>query len=165
MLERKRTVGGRFAPEPPWPIKERLLQHRQIDPVSDCWNSDLRRDRKGYPQIGISGVTHRVHRVAYKLFVADPGSLHVLHKCDNPRCFNPNHLFLGTQLDNMRDSAAKGRTRGGIRKLSEAEAHKVRMLYWNFGLNQAQIAAHYKMAQSVICRLVNGKTWRRSLRK
>lgn len=64
----------------------------------------------GYGRLAIPGQTGDIaSRVAYRLSVADPGALDVLHRCDNPPCCNPAHLFLGTALDNMHDMIAKGR--------------------------------------------------------
>ncbi len=60
------------------------------------------------------------HRFSYQLYVGDiPSNLKVLHKCDNPLCVNPNHLFLGTQLDNIKDRDKKGhcRNRYSIKQL------------------------------------------------
>src|ERR1700751_3785741 len=102
-----RTSLGRFAPRGVKPIKDRLLAIRKIDGETHCWNSSLSVDSKGYGQItlwlgaGVKPVIRRVHRVAYEVFVGPTSGLHVLHKCDNPRCFNPEHLFLGTQADNL----------------------------------------------------------------
>jgi len=50
-----------------------------------------------------------VHRLVWMLFNGDPGEMHVLHRCDMPACCNPEHLFLGTHLDNMRDMDEKNR--------------------------------------------------------
>lgn len=51
----------------------------------------------------------RAHRLAYEIYCDAPGDEHVLHTCDMPSCVNPDHLFLGSQADNMRDKAMKGR--------------------------------------------------------
>lgn len=66
----------------------------------------------GYGVCGSRGRRARAHRVAYTLEVGPiPPGMQVLHRCDTPRCVRPDHLFLGTQLDNMRDMHAKGRDR------------------------------------------------------
>lgn len=77
----------------------------------DCWEWRACRNRKGYGLFWESGVNRGAHRVAWEIASGPiPTGLHVLHRCDNPSCVNPSHLFLGTNLDNVRDRGAKGRT-------------------------------------------------------
>lgn len=69
------------------------------------------KDKKGYGRLATSGGEVLAHRIAYAMhFGAFPRNLHVLHRCDNPSCVNPHHLFLGTNQDNMADKVRKGRT-------------------------------------------------------
>ncbi len=89
-------------------IKEKLFGRRVID-SNNCWLlSGL--DPANYAQTYFDGAYYQTHRLAYWLLVGEiPAGKFVLHRCDVPGCFNPEHLFIGTQLDNMRDMAAKGR--------------------------------------------------------
>lgn len=71
-------------------------------------------NRLGYGRIWTGERVADTHRLAWELtFGPIPSGMVVCHKCDNPPCFNPEHLFVGTQGDNLRDMAAKGRWRGG----------------------------------------------------
>lgn len=96
-----------------------------VDRTGDCWlwtGKTLKRNGYGYLWHPEEGRTIHAHRVSWLVHHgAIPDRLHVLHRCDVPVCLNPAHLFLGTQLDNMRDMAAKGRrspdahTRKGVK--------------------------------------------------
>jgi hypothetical protein len=91
------------------PFVARLLAKRKIDPDSGCWLWQGRRDKWGYGRITVAHRRWSVHRLAATLyFDLDPASdLHVLHRCDNPPCFNPAHLRLGTNAENVRDRVTR----------------------------------------------------------
>src|SRR5437899_3345664 len=81
---------------------------------SECWPWLGHTNRKGYGRIyggiGQDNGVQSAHRVSYRIhYGAIPGKLWVLHRCDNPPCVNPAHLFIGTVADNVRDMMAKGR--------------------------------------------------------
>lgn len=83
----------------------------------DCWKwlGKARCGKSGfYGQFWLKGKNATPHRVSYELAFGEyDKSMHVLHKCDNPICVNPNHLFLGTNEDNIKDKMSKGRWKGG----------------------------------------------------
>lgn len=90
----------------------------KVDKSGDCWvwTANCTRDRNGKKQYGLISAGRRgegmlyAHRVSWELhFGPVPEDLRVLHRCDNPQCVRPDHLFVGTQADNMADMVAKGR--------------------------------------------------------
>lgn len=98
------------------PLKSRIIESRKIDKSTGCWVWIKRLNSTGYGALTCGSRvdnTRRIglaHRISYEIFVgAIPDGLFVCHKCDNRKCFNPKHLFLGTALDNTRDCIAKGR--------------------------------------------------------
>lgn len=111
-------------------LKDKTLEERFWEKVDkkdkdSCWLWTGCKDPKGYGAIR-SGKMYKAHRISYTLFVGKiPDGKLVCHKCDNPSCVNPHHLFTGSDSDNMQDMVLKGRHgKGGVKKrlLTEEQA-------------------------------------------
>lgn len=131
----------------------------------ECWSYLGARDRDNYGIFGkINGKNMRAHRVAFVLaYNTDiPNGLLCCHKCDNPSCVNPNHLFLGTFTDNNRDREVKGRGRkqsgslGSNAKFTEEQVNNIRL----DTRSQYAIACEYKVVQPTIWKIKHYKTWK-----
>jgi hypothetical protein len=82
----------------------------KVNKTKKCWEWLATKNNKGYGRIQVNGKSRLAHRISYGLKNGEiPRGLEVLHKCDNPLCVNPKHLFLGTHKDNLQDMAKKGR--------------------------------------------------------
>lgn len=102
----------------------------------------------------------RVHRVAYeRAFGPIPEGLDVCHRCDNPPCCNPEHLFLGTHAENMADKAAKGRASRNNAKLTSADVREMRARYEIGSASQSQLARDFGVSASVARRVVLRLSW------
>lgn len=99
----------------PIPRKDKLAKFEsRIEriPESGCWLWTGLLSNVGYGKIGVGTKTESTHRHSYEMFIGEiPKGMQVLHRCDIRCCVNPNHLYLGTQSDNIRDMYAKGRFR------------------------------------------------------
>ncbi len=92
----------------------RFWEHVKINTKSGCWEWSGARQDFGYGIFWEDGKSISSHRYSWKLFVGNiPENMFICHHCDNPSCVNPDHLFFGTQKDNMRDMVNKGRQARG----------------------------------------------------
>jgi hypothetical protein len=131
----------------------------------ECWNWTGRICR-GYGSFYRDGKSTVASRVAYQLEVgAIPPKMCVCHHCDNKRCVNPAHLFLGTHAENMGDMSAKGRTartcgeRNGQAKLSEADVRSIKGRLTGRRGEQTELAAEYGVNPSTISDIAVGRNW------
>jgi hypothetical protein len=131
-----------------------------------CWPWLCSLNHKGYgnaPDWMCDGRRSSAHRQAYRLTRGEPGALHVLHRCDNPRCGNPDHLFLGTVRDNMLDAVAKARpvaiAPGEAHrnaKLTDAAVVEIRASR----ARDADLASLFNVKRKTITAARTGATWR-----
>lgn len=114
-----------------------------------CWVWHGQTNKQGYGRLWFKGKQWRPHRLVWTLENGDiPEGLHVLHKCDNPPCCNPDHLFLGTDQDNADDRQAKGRL-----KPFKGEEHWKAKLTWKDIEYIRQYCASHKRSQSKMASL------------
>lgn len=154
-------------------VEERFWS--KVDTSGECWVwTGAKTFDGGYGQIG-TGVGKKLalaHRFSYELAYGPiTNGLWVLHRCDNPSCVRPDHLFLGTGKDNAQDMVAKGRgwqqrhpeeiKRGenhGNAKFTDEQVLSVRAAFAS-GLGVKELARQYKTYPSTIRRMLNGKGW------
>lgn len=150
------------------PMKERFDEKVEVKGENECWNWKGSGDRHGrgffhispeYKEIfGLtSGKMAGAPRVAYFLATGvTPGKNDsVCHKCDNPRCCNPNHLFLGSHAENMADMARKGRAMSGRMLLTDDQVEEAKEMRQN-GAMVKDIAKHFGLSESQMSRLTRG---------
>jgi hypothetical protein len=123
---------------------------------------------KGYGQLGRYGRSAYAHRVSWEIHKGPiPHGMIICHKCDVPLCVNPDHLFMGTQADNVADMISKGRKRSGclrgsknpVSKLDERDVPKIRKMS-SEGMGVREIAPFFGVSKSTIHNVVSKKWWR-----
>jgi len=136
---------------------------RAVTKTENCWL--WRKTKHGYGSLSVKGKPMRAHRFSWMIHNGPIESdLCVLHKCDNPRCVNPDHLFLGTRHENNKDRDMKHRTKvpvganNGNAKLTESDVRTIRNKL-DDGNSLASIGKEYGVTWQTIQAIKNRKTW------
>lgn len=150
-------------------LQDRFWQKVDAAGENECWEWMNNKNEWGYGQIGSGGGNGKMlsaHRVSWEIHNGEiPDGLHVLHKCDNPACVNPAHLFLGTHQDSMDDMATKGRRasvkgeRNACAKLTKAQVIEIRRRYAAGGVTHKQLAKEHGVARQTVGDLIAFKYW------
>lgn len=148
-------------------LKERVMGHVFKAP-NGCWLWVGGHSGRGYPRIDVNQKSEYAHRVSWMVHKGPiPEGMQVLHNCptgDNPMCVNPDHLFLGSHTENMRDMAQKGRRRSfGIKcrtsRLTEIQVLEIRSR-WPGDLTEKELGLEYGITQVHVSSIVLGYCWK-----
>lgn len=149
--------------------KSCILDNIVVDPTTGCWvwQKALTDGEWTYGIVKRSQKQRRAHRVAFALWAGfevdgpEMDGMFVCHKCDNPPCCNPEHLFLGSPADNLDDASSKRRMRWGKQshyaKLTEEDVRAIRADTAN---TQAALAEKYGISREGIGRIIRRQSWR-----
>lgn len=175
---RQRNADGTFARVP---TSERFWDQVSWGQPDECWEWQGPMRGNGYGYTTDFWKKILAHRFAYELVKGPiPNKLNVCHRCDNRRCVNPDHLFLGTHSDNIQDMIAKGRANfrgprnplrgeaGTAARLTEVEVKAIRAAYepgpigWPHGVQRTSIrvlAKRYGVSPTTIANILDRRTW------
>lgn len=161
-----------------FPEKEVSKFWGRVRKTDGCWIWTGFQNEHGYGRVRFNGKMTLSNRISWMIHHGDIASkMCVCHRCDNPQCVNPSHLFLGTQVENIADRQAKGRQASGDRSgartrpdlvprgersgrttLKNADVLEIRRL-WAGGHPQKAIAAQFGISRNGVSCIVNGKRW------
>lgn len=144
-----------------------LLQEK-----GECWEFVGRLDKDGYPRVKVFGKSYRLNRVvlAHKIGRELQAGYLACHSCDNPACLNPDHLWEGSNRENIVDAVSKGRVVGPAQfinqrgsknrsaKLTESEAAEIRELY-RLGSSTKELSEKFSVSQKAVQGIVSGRYW------
>lgn len=156
-------------------LLEKLVARRWIDPDTGCWIWTGAKYRRGYGSMWNGAKCTNVARISAEIHLGltatDPRF--VCHHCDVPACFNPAHLFLGTQQDNWNDCRQKGRAyqlpprttdqlgeKNPNAKLTWEKVHRIRALWHVPGWSQRRIAREFGVSQATVSLVLINAIWK-----
>lgn len=143
---------------------ERFYEKIDRRNAEGCWVWTGGADKNGYGKFTVDYADLRAHRWAYAHFIGQiPDGMFVCHRCDNPPCANPEHLFLGTNADNTADRHRKGRDakgeNGGNTKLTRQQVAQIKAML-ALPMKQRDVAKVFGVSHGNIAFIASGKTWR-----
>jgi len=130
---------------------------------NDCWEWVGGKDKDGYGRMMIDRHNYRTHRLTYiETYGSIPEGLIICHRCNNPSCCNPNHLYAGTIRENSQQCTKEGRRVSGEKHyktiLSDKDILKIRSLYSTGTFSQRELGRMFGVTQAAIWYIINNKT-------
>ncbi len=133
---------------------------KKVLKTEGCWLWTASLNSSGYGYFSINSAPEGAHRVSWRMHNGPiPTAMHVLHKCDVPACVNPEHLFIGTHADNLRDMVHKGR-KTSKSKLTRGQVLEIREKYVPIIYSTYKLAEEYGVSQCLIYQIVTRKKWK-----
>lgn len=145
-------------------MKVKLIKN--IKNVNECWEWQKFRLKKGYGKFSYKRKSYLAHRISWILFKGTiPKDIYVCHKCDNPPCVNPDHLFLGDQRANIRDMVKKNRRdfkceNAPSRKLSSKDVLQIRQMI-DTGIKIKEISKFFHITHGHVRAIKHRKCWKK----
>ena len=140
----------------------------KVDKTESCWVWSSYKTKEGYGRIQAFGKPMYSHRISWLIhFGKIPNGKEVCHRCDNPSCVNPKHLFIGTHKDNMQDMFKKGRRKENQRRgerhwksnLKEKDILRIRNLYSQGDISMKNIGLLFSIKPNTVFYIVHRKNW------
>lgn len=148
---------------------DRFWNKVNLEPISECWNWVGGINARGYGNFWINGKIVSAHRVAWEIYnlCEVPKGMWVLHKCDNKKCCNPCHLYIGTASDNMMDSIYRDKfpkdfnqgENNPSAKLSKEDVIEIRRLYETGKYSQMELSRMYGLNPTYAHSIIRRKKW------
>jgi len=144
-------------------VPERFLKY--VKKTEYCWLWVGSKNNKGYAQLNVSGVPKLASRISWEIANGPiPKGKYILHKCDNPLCVNPDHVYPGDQTQNMADMWGRGRAKPGLvqgqkhgmSKLTELDILAIR----SSDETVKEICEHFGVSHTTVSDIKNRKTWK-----
>lgn len=144
-------------------LPQRFWDKVDVCGPDECWPWKANRSPNGYGMFSLGGRKQSAHRLASGLRTGDPG--HVLHRCDNPPCCNPAHLYVGSAQDNVDDMYRRGRAvdvageAHAMAKLTLCAVKEIRARYAAGGITQRELGDEFGISHQQVSRIVRGTRW------
>lgn len=142
-------------------LEERIAEKISVNSKTQCHEWLGSTTKKGYGMIWVDNGMKLVHRVRYEMTYGpiDQGNV-IRHKCDNPKCSNPEHLIIGTHAENMKDMVVRNRQATGIKNGRAKITPEIVKQIINSNKSQTEIAKEFGISQSQVGRIKRGVHWK-----
>lgn len=144
-------------------IKEKIKKYTVVDD-NNCWIWQGSKHRQGYGNLNYKRIPSLAHRVSWMVHKGDiPEGVKVCHKCDITSCVNPDHLFLGTQKENVSDAIQKGKYSNRLigkrrNKLNHEQVQEIKKLHCD-GINRKDLEIKFSVSKTCIAKILTNRSW------